>query len=75
MDVLDEKLNGLENRVDTRLRRMEDRLTSIEGNLTWIVRLIVGGLVLAALGILINGTSAMEAPIFGFEARQTTPND
>ncbi len=40
---------------DVHRTNVETRLTSIEGTLTWLVRLIIGALILALVGFALGG--------------------
>jgi len=55
---LDTRLGKLENRVtrnETRTDHLEQKLDKIESNTTWILRLIIGAIIMAVLGFFIKG--------------------
>ena len=61
----DARLTHIENRLsaaetrdavsDVHRTNVEKRLTNIEGSLTWLVRLIIGAILLAILGFALQG--------------------
>ena len=51
----DERWTALEDRLETRFRGFESQITKVNDSLTWITRLIIGGIVLAIIGFLIKG--------------------
>ena len=61
----DARMGNIENRLteieksdavsEVHHKNVETRLSSIEGTLVWLVRLIIGGLVLAVLGFAFSG--------------------
>lgn len=58
MRLLEERMSGLEkqNAVDEVHRvNVEKRLTSIEDTLKWLVRLIIGAIILAAIAFAFGG--------------------
>lgn len=55
---IESRLNTIDTRdavADVHRVNVEKRLTSIEGTLTWLVRLIIGAMLLAVVGFAING--------------------
>lgn len=57
---LDSRVNRLEiqhTRSETRIDHVEKKLDKIDSNTTWILRLIVGGIIMAVLGFFIQGGS------------------
>ena len=62
IDRHDQRLTSLETRGavdDVRWENITVRLDKIEGTLTWLVRLIIGGLVMAVLAYALNGGLAI----------------
>jgi hypothetical protein len=58
LNTLDQRLIQVEkkNAVDEVHRtNVEKRLSSIEGTLTWLVRLIIGAILLALVGFIMQG--------------------
>lgn len=58
LNTLDQRLIQVEkkNAVDEVHRtNVEKRLSSIEGTLTWLVRLIIGSILLALMGFIMGG--------------------
>jgi hypothetical protein len=58
LNTLDQRLIQVEkkNAVDEVHRtNVEKRLSSIEGTLTWLVRLIIGAILLALMGFIMQG--------------------
>lgn len=65
----DERLSAIETRLNAIEKQIaveavvgdgiEKRLDKIEGTLTWLVRLIIGAIVLALIGFVINGGTAV----------------
>lgn len=56
----DEKLSQKINQIDKqvainkhRMKAVEDKLANIDSNVTWLLRLVIGALVLAVLSLLI----------------------
>lgn len=55
---IESRLNKAETRdavSDVHRANVESRLTSIEGSLTWLVRLLIGAILLALIGFAMNG--------------------
>ena len=55
ISALEIRVRGIENsnaKSEVHHANVETRLSSIEGSLTWLVRLIIGSIVLAALAAL-----------------------
>ena len=62
LDRHDQRLTALETRGavdDVRWENITIRLDKIEGTLTWLVRLIIGGLIMAVLAYALNGGFAI----------------
>jgi chromosome segregation ATPase len=65
VENLEQRVNGLEshvNKIETRLAVAESnikeifkKLDSIDNNTTWILRLILGALILSIIGLVIKG--------------------
>lgn len=51
----DEKWNAMETRIDLRFSGLEKSVHSIQMSLTWINRLIIGGIITGVVGFLIKG--------------------
>lgn len=54
----DKRLSQLESRItrtETRTDHLEQKLNSIENNTTWILRIIISAIVMALLGLVVNG--------------------
>lgn len=51
----DEKWNAMETRIDLRFSGLEKSVHSIQMSLTWINRLIIGGIITGVVGFLIRG--------------------
>jgi len=57
-DQIERRLAALETRAaveDVHRRAVERRLTSIEDTLKWLVRLVIGGLLMAAVTTALSG--------------------
>ena len=55
---LDSRVDDLSNRqtrTETRTDHLERKLDKIESNTQWILRLIIGAIVMALLGLIIQG--------------------
>lgn len=55
---LDDKVDGLANRqtrTEEKVDNVEKKLDKIDSNTTWILRIIVGSILLALLGLIIKG--------------------
>lgn len=55
-DRLDERVTTLDirqTRTEVRTDHIEDKMSRIESNTTWILRLIIGAIVMALLGLII----------------------
>lgn len=55
---IEDRLNKAETRdavSDVHRANVESRLTSIEGTLTWLVRLIIGAILLAVIAFALGG--------------------
>ena len=58
LSVLDRRVRALETRVavdEVRRISIADRLAAIEDTLKWLVRLVLGGLVMATLALVLQG--------------------
>lgn len=57
-DKLSKKVNIMEikqTRAEARIEHIEKKLDKIESNTTWILRLIMGAIVMAVIGLVIQG--------------------
>ena len=55
VSALEARVRGIENsnaRSDVHHENVEKRLSGIEGNLTWLIRIILGAIVLTAIAAL-----------------------
>jgi len=48
-------LESRQTRTETRTDHLEQKLDKIENNTTWILRIIISSIVVALLGLIING--------------------
>lgn len=51
----DEKWNAMEARIDTRFSNIEVSLNSVQGSLTWVTRLLIGGIIMAVVAFMVGG--------------------
>lgn len=51
----DEKWTAMEDRITSRFAGIEKSVNDIQGTLTWLVRLIIGGIVMAGLAFMVGG--------------------
>lgn len=58
IEKLEQRVSALETRIavaETNINDIKSDLDSIKQNTTWILRLIVGGLIAGVLGLIIKG--------------------
>ncbi|SCX30554.1 Haemolysin XhlA [Agrobacterium sp. DSM 25558] len=58
LDVVEKRVNDLEKHsavTDERMSSIQKSLGKIDGNTSWIIRLIIGGLIAAAMTFLVKG--------------------
>nr|WP_284737695.1 hemolysin XhlA family protein [Agrobacterium rosae] len=58
LDVVEKRVNDLEKHsavTDERMSSIQKSLGKIDGNTSWIIRLIVGGIILAVMTFLVKG--------------------
>lgn len=61
LEKIEIRLNGIETRdavAEVHHNNVENRLKSIEGTLVWLVRSIIGALILAFIGFIMTGGNA-----------------
>ncbi|WP_406944471.1 hemolysin XhlA family protein [Halobacillus sp. SY10] len=61
-EKLDDKVDELKNehtKTRQRVQNVEQKLDRIESNTTWILRLILGAIILAVLGLIFNSPSQL----------------
>jgi hypothetical protein len=51
----EEQLNSMQALFNMRFTAVEEKLSSIGGTMTWIMRLVIGGLLLGVIAFLLKG--------------------
>ncbi len=51
----DEKWNAMENRIDNRFNSLESSIKDVQGSLSWINKLVIGGIITGIIAFLIQG--------------------
>ncbi|MDX8367866.1 hemolysin XhlA family protein [Cytobacillus sp. IB215665] len=55
---MEKRMNKVEQRLavaESNIKDIKETLSSIKNNTTWIIRLIIGAIIMAVLGLLIQG--------------------
>lgn len=55
---LEDRVTGLETRLavaESNIKDIREDISSIKNNTTWILRLVLGAIIVASLGLIING--------------------
>jgi uncharacterized Rmd1/YagE family protein len=55
---LEKRVSALETRVavaETNIKDIKETLSSIQNNTTWILRLVIGAIIMAMIGFLLKG--------------------
>lgn len=51
----DEKWNAMEHRIDNRFNSLESSIKDVQGSLSWINKLVIGGIITGIIAFLIQG--------------------
>ena len=51
----DEKWTAMEARIDTRFSGIESSLKDVQGSLSWVTKLIIGGIIMAVVAFMVGG--------------------
>lgn len=49
------KWDAMENRIDTRFAGIESSLRDVQGSLSWVTKLIIGGIIMAVIAFMVGG--------------------
>ncbi|MBM7717227.1 hypothetical protein JOC94_004252 [Bacillus thermophilus] len=58
IDRLEERMTNVETRLavaESNIKDIKEDISSIKSNTTWILRLIIGVIIMALLGLIMNG--------------------
>lgn len=58
IDRLEERMTNVETRLavaESNIKDIKEDISSIKSNTTWILRLIIGAIIMALLGLIMNG--------------------
>lgn len=51
----EEQINSMQTLINMRFAAVEEKLSSIGGTMTWIMRLVIGGLIGGAIAFIVRG--------------------